>query len=999
MDINDIKFVENKLGLNDQIFKSWSEKCEIRKYKIGEIILNTNILSKSVLILLEGKIRLRGFSNKSDQKMFSLGVLDSIEVIGYSSNLMNKPIEIVSAGTDCTFLEVPLAEFTLFKNEVNKLSSTLIQSKIDLSELWFLLNNILKNVDYPDEPRELKKFLKSYQKHVLIYESYDKFKDSLPNNLSDYQWVNLNKSSKTKILYELIEEKDLNDFSDDINFERLIGMPIEFLDINYKSLKKTVKNFNENKQERNIDENQVLNKKEEFTSDEKYENVKHDYKFFSSQKGNIEETTACFQMLSHMMDVPIRKESVKKILEENINKKNNEISLDLCAAIAESLGLKTQLANIPVNLFQRSLTPLFLKDKTKKIVICFDVNKESAIIGDPLDEIKEIPIERFYEKFSDEDLLDVLIFTKTSKTPTKKFGLSWFKPAIKKHKKALTEVLVASIFVQIFQLMNPLIIQQIIDKVIGQNGFNTLPVLAVLLFSFSIFENVLTAVRTNLFIDTTNRIDLSLGEEIIDHLLRLPLTYFDKRPVGELSSRLAEMEQIRSFLTGTALTVLLDAIFSFIYIGIMLIYSWILTIVSLLVAPILASITFLVSPVIRKQLRRKAELNANTQNHLVEILTGIQTVKAQNIELNSRWRWRNRYTKYISEGYKNAITSTTSNSLTQFLNQVSSLSVLCVGAYLVLQGQLTLGELIAFRIISGYVTTPLLRLANLYQGFQQTAISIERIGDILNNVQESTKEDKLNIPLPPIKGKVSYEDLSFRFDKKGPLQLNQVSLDVKQGEFVAIVGQSGSGKSTLMKLLARLYDPDGGKILIDGYDISKVELYSLRRQIGIVPQDSLLFEGSVEENISLSLKESSSEDIIQAAKVACSHEFIMSLPVGYASKVGERGTNLSGGQRQRIAIARTVLQNPKLLIMDEATSALDYETERKVSLNLMEFFRGTTVFFITHRLNSITHADRIIMMHNGRIEEQGTHDELLDLKGRYFALFNQQKSSSEEIKL
>ena len=700
-------------------------------------------------------------------------------------------------------------------------------------------------------------------------------------------------------------------------------------------------------------------------------------------------------MLASFLDVPIRKDSIKKILEENINKKTGDIGLDLCAAIGESLGLKTQLANIPINLFQRSLTPLFIKSKTKKIVLCFDISENSAIVGDPNDEIKEIEIDRFQELFSNKGVLDVLIVTKTPRTPSKKFGLSWFKPAIKKHRKALTEVLIASIFVQVFQLMNPLIIQQIIDKVIGQNGINTLPVLAVLLFSFSIFENVLTAVRTNLFIDTTNRIDLSLGEEIIDHLLRLPLTYFDKRPVGELSSRLAEMEQIRSFLTGTALTVLLDAIFSFLYIGIMLIYSWILTIVALLVAPILASITFLVSPVIRRQLRRKAELNANTQNHLVEILTGIQTVKAQNIELNSRWRWRNRYTKYISEGYKNAITSTTSNSLSQFLNQVSSLSVLCVGAYLVLQGQLTLGELIAFRIISGYVTTPLLRLANLYQGFQKTAISIERIGDILNNVQESTKEDKLNIPLPPIKGSVSYKDLSFRFNKKGPLQLNQVSLDINQGEFVAIVGQSGSGKSTLMKLLSRLYDPDAGKISIDGYDISKVELYSLRRQIGIVPQESLLFEGSVEDNISLSLKEASSDEIVQAAKVACAHDFIMTLPVGYASKVGERGTNLSGGQRQRIAIARTVLQNPKLLIMDEATSALDYETERKVSLNLMDFFRGTTVFFITHRLTSITHADRIIMMHNGKIEEQGTHEELIALKGRYFALFNQQKSTAD----
>ena len=307
------------------------------------------------------------------------------------------------------------------------------------------------------------------------------------------------------------------------------------------------------------------------------------------------------------------------------------------------------------------------------------------------------------------------------------------------------------------------------------------------------------------------------------------------------------------------------------------------------------------------------------------------------------------------------------------------------------QGQLSLGELIAFRIITGYVTTPLLRLANLYQGFQQTAISIERIGDILNNVQESTPTDRFNIPLKPIEGEVNFEDISFRFNPKGALNLSQVNINVKPGEFVAIVGQSGSGKSTLMKLLSRLYEPEAGKISIDSFDISKVELYSLRRQIGIVPQESLLFEGSVQDNIALTNRDATSDEVIQAARVACAHDFIMDLSMGYASSVGERGSSLSGGQRQRIAIARTVLQNPKLLIMDEATSALDYETERKVSLNLMEYFRSKTVFFITHRLSSITHADRIIMMHQGKLEEEGTHEELISKKGRYYALYNQQK--------
>ena len=542
--------------------------------------------------------------------------------------------------------------------------------------------------------------------------------------------------------------------------------------------------------------------------------------------------------------------------------------------------------------------------------------------------------------------------------------------------------------------MNPLIIQQIIDKVIGQGASSSLLPLVVLLFSFSFFENVLTALRTNLFIDTTNRIDMSLGEQVIDHLLRLPLPYFDKRNVGELSSRVGELEQIRSFLTGTALTVVLDSIFSIIYIGVMILYSWILTIVALLVAPILALITLLVAPVIRSQLRTKAELNAKTQNHLVEVLTGIQTVKAQNFELKARWKWKERYSKYISESFRNAVTSTSSNGITNFLNQASSLSVLCVGSFLVINGSLTLGQLIAFRIISGYVTTPLLRLSNVYQNFQQTNISLERLSDIIDTPQESTELDKENIPMPSIKGDIKVEDISFRFNDKGILNLANVNLSIDSGQFVAIVGQSGSGKSTLTKLLSRLYEPLQGKISIDNVDISKVELYSLRRQIGIVPQESILFDGTVQDNIALTNPEASVEEIVNAARIASAHDFIMELPSGYATKVGERGSSLSGGQRQRIAIARSILQNPNILIMDESTSALDFETERKVSLNLMEYFRGKTVLFITHRLNSIVHADKIVLLHEGRLEEEGNHSDLMSLHGRYYSLYRQQEKYS-----
>ena len=718
------------------------------------------------------------------------------------------------------------------------------------------------------------------------------------------------------------------------------------------------------------------------------------FRFFESKQDIILEAIACFKTISHQLNIPIKYDLIKSILEEQLSKENGQITLDFCAAILESLGLQTQLLKIPIELIGRVETPCLLIFNDKELCVGLASRPGELLVSRPTKGIYPLDEPTLSRLSNSKDKLSVLVLRKTSRTPQKTFGFKWFIPSIIKHKKALIEVLIASFLVQLFQLMNPLIIQQIIDKVIGQNGISTLPVLAVLLFSFSIFENVLTAVRTNLFIETSNRIDITLGEQVIDHLFRLPLNYFDKRPVGELSSRLSELEKIRSFLTGTALTAVIDSVFSVIYIIVMLIYSWVLTIVALLVAPILAFIVFLISPIIRRQLRAKAELNASTQNHLIEVLTGIQTVKAQNFELKARWKWKSKYSDYVAEGFKNAVTSTTSNSLTSFLNQFSNLSVLCAGAYLVLSGDLTLGALIAFRIIAGYVTSPLLRLSNLYQNFQQTSISLERLADIIDTPQESTDLDKENIPIPSIRGNIKYEDVSFRFKSKGPLQLSKVNIDIKAGQFVAIVGQSGSGKSTMTKLLTRLYEPLSGVISIDEMDISKVELYSLRRQIGVVPQDSLLFEGSVQENIALSNPEATSEDVIAAARVACAHEFIMSLPSGYATSVGERGGALSGGQRQRVAIARTILQNPRLLIMDEATSALDYQTERLVSLNIMDQFKGRTVLFITHRLNSIVHADKIILMNKGHVDEVGTHEELIDLKGRYYALFNQQSSQA-----
>jgi ATP-binding cassette subfamily B protein len=715
--------------------------------------------------------------------------------------------------------------------------------------------------------------------------------------------------------------------------------------------------------------------------------------------GKVDAVIACFQMLSKQLNLPFRREVLRKVLLSQ-QQRTGSLSLQQCGAIAESLGLNAQLISLPVNAVGRLQAPAIVQWQDS-FALLYEINTQAIVLGIPevgvlrqkTTDVASILLQSATKlDESPKETVPVLLLQQTRYTPQQKFGLSWFLPSLYKYRQVLIEVFIASFFVQLFGLANPLMTQVIIDKVLVQNSADTLQVLGIFLIVIAVFEAILTSIRTFLFVDTTNRIDLALGSQIIDHLLRLPLRYFERRPVGELSTRVNELENIRQFLTGTALTVVLDAVFSVIYIVVMFIYSWLLSLVALSTLPLFVLLTTSVSPIVRRQLRTKAERNAEAQSHLVEVLSGIQTVKAQNIELRSRWQWQERYARYVSAGFKTVQTSTAAGSTSNFLSQLSGLLVLWVGAYLVLKGELTLGQLIAFRIIAGYVTSPLLRLTQLWQNFQETALSLERLSDIIDSPTESSESDRGNIPMPMIQGSVKYDNVSFRFNPSGPLQLNNINLEFPAGIFVGIVGQSGSGKSTLMKLIPRLYPLESGRILIDGYDINKVELYSLRKQIGIVPQDTLLFDGTIQDNIALNHPDATSEEIIEAGKIAFAHEFIMNLANGYNTRVGERGASLSGGQRQRIAIARTILQNPQLLILDEATSALDYESERQVCLNLAEAFKGRTVFFITHRLSTIRNADLILMLDQGFVVEQGTHQQLMTEKGRYYCLYQQQEA-------
>ncbi|MCB4421446.1 ATP-binding cassette domain-containing protein [Synechococcus sp. HB1133] len=701
---------------------------------------------------------------------------------------------------------------------------------------------------------------------------------------------------------------------------------------------------------------------------------------------DVEIVMACLEMYAIYYNVPFRKDVIHRAVSEYL--KASTPSLELLGNISGYMGFIGSICDLPAGQLYRVPLPC-VAETTDGLAVIFDISKSNVRAVIPKFGRVSFPLS---DLTCDKPSIRILTLSPGRDSQQKKLGLSWFFPQIKKYRKSLIEVLIASLVLQLLNLAQPLVMQQIFDKVIVQQNLDTLYTLGIVLLGVSLFQGLISAVRTYLFADTTNRIDIALGAQVIHHLLKLPLRYFDRRPVGELQTRLAELGNIRSFLTGSLLTLVIDSLFSFIYIGVMLVYSSVLTAVTLGVIPLFLGLTVVSSPLIRGQLRKAAIKNASTQSFLVESLSGVQTIKAQNAENNVRWQWQRRYSSYMSETFKTLMIGVSSGTVGSFLSQLTGLLTLWVGAFLVISGDLTVGQLIAFRIISGYVVGPLLNLATSWQTFQGVALSLERLSDVIDAKTEAGPNDSDLLPLPPIAGEVIFQEVDFRFSDHSQLVVNRVSFDVQAGSFVGIVGRSGSGKSTVMKLLPRLYTPSAGRILIDGYDIAKLQLSSVRRQIGIVPQDSLLFEGTIKDNISLTSPDATFDDIVSAAKVACAHDFIMEQQNGYASRIGERGSGLSGGQRQRIAIARAVLQRPSLLILDEATSALDYLTERQVCLNLKREFLGSTVFFITHRLSTIRTADIILMMEQGYLVEKGSHDELIKDEGRYYALYTQQES-------
>lgn len=679
-------------------------------------------------------------------------------------------------------------------------------------------------------------------------------------------------------------------------------------------------------------------------------------------------------------------------------------SFDDLVRIAKKLGLIARRKGAPLSELKKLPLPALvrLSDDTSAIIFKVDESSDSGDRYMVLLPDKQRPDVWSEETVAEQLALtggkaDLLLMTSREHIAGQKraFDISWFIPALVKYRKPLRDVLVGSFFLQLVGLATPIFFQLVIDKVLVHQSMTTLEVLAIGLATVLVFETLLSALRTWLFAHTTNRVDAELSAALFRHLVALPLSYFEARRVGDSVARVRELENIRNFLTSNAVTVVIDLFFTIVFFAVMYLYSPMLTLIVALTIPIYVLISVFITPPLRSRLDEKFKRGAENQAFLVETVTGIGTLKSMAVEPRMRDRWEKQFAGYIKTGFDVTVLSNWGSHMIQLVSKLTTVAILFFGAKAVINGELSVGGLVAFNMLAGRIAQPILRLSQLWQDFQQVRISVDRLGDILNAPAEP-EHNPNRASLPPISGEVSFDKVRFRYRPDAPEALRGVSLDVKAGEMLGIVGPSGSGKSTLTKLVQRLYVPEQGRVLVDGTDLSLVDPAWLRRQVGVVLQENILFNRTVRENIALANPAMPMDRVINAAELAGAHDFILELSHGYDTVIEERGSNLSGGQRQRLAIARALIGDPRILILDEATSALDAESEEIIQKNLGRIAQGRTVMIIAHRLSAVRPCNRIITVEAGEITEIGSHEELVRSGGRYAKMHAKQTGFGQE---
>ena len=666
---------------------------------------------------------------------------------------------------------------------------------------------------------------------------------------------------------------------------------------------------------------------------------------------------------------------------------NEEPTIQQLLRIAKGEDFKSKLKKLTLSNLSKYPLPAIarFKDGMYVTILKVDIDKQEVLLFDKQNNQTYTKTFNDFKQITDDE---VIILKHKTANDQIKFGFIWFYNQIMNYKKIVGEILLASFVVQLFGLVTPLFTQVILDKVLVHQSISTLNVIAVAFIAVIVFELLLNLVRNYIFIHTTSKIDSKLGSKLFYHLISLPLVYFENRKVGNIIARVRELDQIREFIANKSITVILDVLFSFVFVIMMFMYSVKLTLIAVGFVFIIGMLYFFITPELRRRLEEKFQMGAQSNSYLVESVTGMQTVKSLAIEGSMQKKWEGYLSSYVQSGFKLTNLSNTLSSLSTLLQKLMTLSILYFGVGLVIEQQLSVGQLIAFQMFANQFSNPILRLVGLWNEFQQTLLSVDRLGDILNSPTENV--NKKAITLPRVNGDVRFENVSFKYNPNAPQVLNNFTLNVKAGESIGLVGRSGSGKSTLTKLIQRLYIANEGAIFVDGVDIRHMNPSWLRQNIGVVLQDNYLFSGTIKENIEFALPGSPMANIIRAARIAGADEFISEMPEGYDTIVGERGSSLSGGQKQRIAIARALISNPKVLIFDEATSALDYESEKIIQNNMNAIKQGRTMFIVAHRLSTVKECSRIVVMDKGNIVEIGTHDELMNKRGYYYALYTKQ---------
>ncbi|MBR8836520.1 MAG: peptidase domain-containing ABC transporter [Stigonema ocellatum SAG 48.90 = DSM 106950] len=709
------------------------------------------------------------------------------------------------------------------------------------------------------------------------------------------------------------------------------------------------------------------------------------YPFFAQQSAS-DCGVACLVMIGRYWGKRLSTNHLRDIA--NVNRSG--VSLRSLAAAAENIGFSTRPVKASLDKLTQQPLPAIAHWEGKHYIVVYEITKTHVIVGDPAIGQRRLTQSEFLADWTGYALL--LQPTALLKDASEESAGFWkFFEIIKPHSKVLAEVFIASVLIQVFGLVTPLLTQVLLDRVIVQGSTMTLNAVGLALVIFGFFRIFMSGVRQYLLDHTANRVSISLLVGFIKHTFRLPLSYFESRYVGDIVSRIQENHKIQRFLTGDALSVILDLLTLVIYLGLMFSYSWQMTLLVLLIVPPFFILAFASTSILRRVSREIFNAGAEENSYLIQSLTGIRSVRSMAIEQSVRWHWEELLHKLVKKGFSGQVISNRLQIISGSIQTLMNTGLLWFGAWQVIHNQLTIGQLVAFNMLMGNVISPFQRLAVLWNQLQEIIISAERINDVLEAEPEEDLQNKPRQSLRKLQGRIRFEHVTFRYHPESDRNvLENISFEIQPEQTVAVVGRSGSGKTTLSKLILGLYSPTEGRVLIDGYDVTNVSLRSLRSQIGVVDQDTFLFGGTVQENISIAHPEATQEEIITAAHQAGADEFIRQLPMNYQTQIGEGGGMLSGGQRQRLAIARALLGNPRFIIFDEATSHLDSESERIIQNNLKTILKGRTSLIIAHRLSTVRNADLVLVLDRGVLVESGTHDELIAKKGHYFYLNQQQ---------